>query len=99
MHVLEDYGLSEKQILAATGLSKSFLDEPFYTYGDMFILLDYGHSIAGGQYAVDICHYLWPTVLGPLGRRYPRTRYRHCLYVAAVALQADRSLQHLRANA
>ena len=67
MHVLEEYGLNEKQILAATGLSKSFLDEPFYTYGDMFTLLDYGHSIAGGQYAIDICHYLWPTVLGPLG--------------------------------
>ena len=66
MHVLEGYGLNEKQVLAATGLSKSFLDEPFYTYGDMFTLLDYGYSVAGGQYAIDICHYLWPIVLGPL---------------------------------
>jgi AraC-like DNA-binding protein len=67
MHVLEEYGLNEKQVLAATGISKSFLDEPFYTYGDMFTLLDYGYSVAGGQYAIDICHYLWPIVLGPLG--------------------------------
>jgi len=67
MHVLEEYGLSEKQVLAAAGLSKGFLDEPFYTYGDMFALLDYGYSVAGGQYAIDICHYLWPAVLGTLG--------------------------------
>ena len=33
----------------------------------MFALLDYGHSVAGGQYAIDICHYLWPSVLGQLG--------------------------------
>ena len=45
MHVLEEYGLSEKQVLAAAGLSKGFLDEPFYTYGDMFALLDYGYSV------------------------------------------------------
>ena len=32
MHVLEGYGLNEKQVLAATGLSKSLLDEPFYSY-------------------------------------------------------------------
>ena len=32
MHVLEGYGVNEKQVLAATGLSKSFLDEHFYTY-------------------------------------------------------------------
>ena len=32
MHVLEGYGLNEKQVLAATGLSKSFLDEHFYSY-------------------------------------------------------------------
>ena len=67
MHVLGEYGLNEKQVLAATGLSKGFLDEPFYTYGEMFALLDYGHSVAGDQYAIDICHYLWPSVLGPLG--------------------------------
>ncbi|MDA8555032.1 hypothetical protein N9K98_07450 [Luminiphilus sp.] len=67
MHVLGEYGLNETQVLAATGLSKGFLDDPFYTYGDMFALLDYGHSVAGGQYAIDISHYLWPSVLGFLG--------------------------------
>lgn len=67
MHVLLEYGYSRKVVLRETGLSKGFLDEPFMRYVDTFALLDYGHSVAGGQYAIDICHYLWPSVIGPLG--------------------------------
>ena len=67
IHVLKEYGYTDKLILAQTGLPKGFLDEPFYTYEQAFTLLEYGHSVAGGQYAIDVCHYLWPTVLGPLG--------------------------------